>query len=86
MVSNGRRSGNAVRERDHSTPVLSEAIRQWPSSTAGTETTARVVAGDEDEPEVTGVSFSWAGVGHSARTVTVAAVMLSGTPDSSVWA
>ena len=86
MVSEGGRSGNAARERELSTPVLSEAIRQWPSSTAGTETTARVVAGDEDGPEVTDVSFPWAGVGHSARTGTVAAGMLSGTPDSSVWA
>ena len=83
MVSDGWRNGNAARERELSTPVLSEAIGQC---TAGTETTARVVAGDEDEPEVTGVSFPWAGVGHSARTVTVAAGMLNGTPDSSVWA
>ena len=86
MVSDGGRGGNAARERELSTPVPSEAIGQWPSSTAGTETTARVVAGDEDEPEVTSVSFPWAGVGHSARTVTVAAGMLNGTPDSSVWA
>ena len=86
MVSDGGRGGNAAREREHSAPVLSEAIGQWPSSTAGTETTARVVAGDEDEPEVTRVSLLWAGVGHSARTATVAAGMLNGTPDSSVWA
>ena len=86
MVSDGRRTGNAAREREHSTPVPSEAIGQWHSSTAGTETTVRVVAGDEDEHEVTSVSFPWAGVGHSATTVTVAAGMLNGTPDSSVWA
>ena len=85
MVSDGGRGGNAAREREHSTPVPSEAIGQWPSSTAGTETTVRVVARDEDEPEVTSVFFPWAGVGHSARTVTVAG-MLNGTPDSSVWA
>ena len=77
MVSDGGRSGNAAREREHSTPVLSEAIRQWPSSTAGTETKARVDTGDEDEPEVTSVSFPWAGIGHSAKTVTVAAGMLN---------
>ena len=86
MVSDGGRSGKAAREREHSTPVPSEAIGQWPSSIAGTETTARVVAGDEDEPEVTRVSFLWAGAGQSARTVTVAAGMLNGTPDSSAWA
>ena len=86
MLSDGGRGGKAASEREPSTPVPSEAIGQWPSSTAGTETTARVVTGDEDEPEVTSVSFPWAGVGHSARTVTVAAGMLNGTPDSSVWA
>ena len=86
VVSDGGRGGKAASEREPSTPVPSEAIGQWPSSTAGTETTARVDTGDEDEPEVTGVSLPWAGEGHSARTVAVAAGMLSGTPDSSVWA
>ena len=86
MVSDGGRGGKAAREREPSTPVPSEAIGQWPSSTAGTETTARVDTGDEDEPEVTSVFLPWAGEGHSARTVAVAAGMLSGTPDSSVWA
>ena len=86
MVSEGGRGGNAARERELSTPVLSEAIGQWPSSTAGTDTNARVDTSDEDEPEVTNVSLPWAGEGHSARTVAVAAGMLSGTPDSSVWA
>ena len=86
MVSDGGRGGNTTKEIGLSPPVHSEAIGNWPSSTAGTDASARVVAGDEDEPEVTGVSLPWAEVGHSEGTVTVAAGMLSGTPDSSVRA
>ena len=85
MTPAGGIGGNNARERELSPPVPS-AIGQWPSSTAGTETKARVDTGDEDEPEVTSVSLPWAGEGHSARTVAVAAGVLSGTPDSSVWA
>ena len=86
MVPDGGRGGNTTKEIGLSPPVHSEAIGNWSSSTAGAEAAARVVAGDEDEPEVTGVALPWAEVGHSEGTVTVAAGMLSGTPDSSVRA
>ena len=84
MTPAGGIGGNNARERELSPPVPSEAVEQWPSSAAGTETSARV-AGGEDGPEVTDVTLPWAGVGHSARTSTVAAGRLGDTPDSSVW-
>ena len=70
--------------RENSPRQPSEAVEQWPSSAAGTETSARV-AGGEDGPEVTDVTLPWAGAGHSARTGTVAAGRLGDTPDSSMW-
>ena len=85
MTSAGGSGGNDERERELSAPVPSEAVEQWPSSAAGTETSARVVAGGEDGPVVTDVSLPWAGVGHSARAGNVAAGRMGGALGSSVW-
>ena len=66
----------------------SKALGDWSSSTAGAGAAAWVAAHGEDRTEVVGDSLPWSTVGHSGGTVTKAAGMLGGTPDSSVraWA